>query len=1296
MTDLANITTKFVFRLRVHQRERALSRRRKLIYKGLVLALGTAAMAPVAGAQGRGIIALSPATSRIVASEENRTLAEALAKNVVTAAAVRIPVISDEGVEESIWRHYDLILIGNLNDNQETARLYYDYKAFLDAVFPGKGGLMVKTLVDPLGYGKNVVLVGGSDARGTQEAMQRFSSLVSVHGAKLPSLHAVVSKALPGPAPAAEEVEEILKENRRNFESGKGRSSLNNAISYGLNFHFTADPVWARLFKRSLLDYISIAKQRGDWLFDTLLGMHFLLASLINIWDLIEDSKEFTPNERKTITSAFWEIALYVSRLSYVTPLANPPGEVRQNHSTFLGLSLDAAIRYFGRRGYAKEASEWRAITDRIFEGQLGTYRSDDDGGSYVWYTPMQTFDYYQRQGSERARREGFLDRLSDLAIIVTDNRRDEATYGDVRTYTPWERVKWPPTATVLSRAIGLYRDPMHRWIYRWLTERKSAPLGVQLYATDGPDREPNRFLGITAMLLDEAPIQWVASRVIKPSWLPREGVDYLDKLSLRSSFDPRDEYLLLDGIGAFAHGHKDANAILRLTWQDRIWLADLDYTRRQPRHNNSIDVARDGRTGVLPPLAKLAVRADLGKVAFVRTDLVDYNGVDWNRNLIWKKGRYVVVIDQLRAQESANYDLRCYWRTLGEIKLQGRNLQVTQPGAYFWVMNADDSFPSLSSVDLSLEARTQLGDWGAYPYADGVVQVLAQRQRARLSAGESSYFMNLLYARPEGQESDLKMKRLGAGVALIEGEGETVLVGIGPEQREVGSFAVEAALFQLGRRSLSAAKLTYLRTTQAWLSTDRPIDVALDNRGRGRLIVEGPTEVKVSGAWHFLSEGVGREAAQDLRTVQLSRGEHEVELKAPIFSAEEFSLLGAEAREVAVTESGLVRFGMEQKWSSETGSGIKVMKRSKSGAGWLLGLRDGRVLRLEARGRIQPVAQVPAEVRALVQIQDEGLIVADREGNVIALGEDGTTRWRRQFDSYWGYRERVVCMALQLTEHGERLLVGTEAPRVHALDLKGNLQWSTPATGTTEFSSHGRAVEWWGALTDLKTADLDGDGKYEIVVGTEYKTPIVVLDAEGFLRLLTWRWGGSESRSQTPFVGINAIALEIAKLEPGAEPSIVYGTETDEIYALSPEGSPRWSANVGGEVNALALQDLDDDNRPEIIAATGAGYLVVLDHRGKRLWWREHSAGLTALAVTRVAETNTWVIAVGGTNGMLYAYSRKGDLLGIAHAQGSISRVDLEGSGWGQLTAATSTGKVSHWRILPQRRFSRSSRHHY
>ena len=1264
-----------------------------------------------AAAEEPGSITLSPATSRIVASEDNRELAEWLAKEIASAAAVRVPIISDNRVDESTWRSYHLILIGNLNDNQATARLYYDYKAFLDAAFPGQGGLMVKTLVNPLGYGKNVILVGGSNKAGTRAAVKRFVSMASSHGTELPALHAVMSKLLPQTTITEEQAEEIAKRNRQNFEAGGG--SLSNIIGYGSNFYFTTDPIWARLFKRSLLDYISIAKQRGDWLFDPLLGTHFRLASLINIWDLIEDSKEFTPNERKTITSAFWEMAQYVSRLSYVTPLANPPGEVRQNHSTFLGLSLDAAIRYFGRRGY-KEVFEWNTITDRIFGGQLRSYRSDDDAGNYMWYAPLHTFDYFQRQGSELAQRKGFLDRLADLAVIVTDNRRDPVTFGDVQAYTPWEKnlemttiaefSNWPVAATVLARAVWAHHDPVHQWAYQWLTERKridltrllSAFQPMRLYATDLPAVEPTRLVGISQVLLDAAPIQWVASRVIKPSWLPREGVDYLDKLSLRSSFDPRDEYLLLDGIGAFAHGHKDANAILRLTWQDRIWLADLDYTRRQPRHNNSIDVARDGRTGVLPPLAELAVEAELGEVGLVRSDLVDYNGMDWSRNLIWSKGEYFVVIDELRARQSGEYDMRCYWRTLGEVKLEGRELEVSQPGAYFRVINADASIPSLSRVDPVLEARTQLGNWSAYAYADGVVQVLTQRQQARLSPGQSRYFMNLLYARPQGKPSDLTMKQLTEGVVLIEGEEKAVLAGVGP-QRQLGNVSIEAALFQLGQRSLSAAELTYLRTTQGWLSTDRPIDVALDNRGRGRLIVEGPTEVKVSGAWHFLSEGVGREAAQGLRTVQLSRGEHEVELKAPIFSAEEFSVLAASARAMAVRgESEAVSFGLQREWSTEAGSDVRVMNRSKMGAGWVLGLRDGRVLQLDPTGRTQLVAQRPAEVRAIVQLQDGRLVVGDREGAVTAFRKDGRIRWRQQFNTYWGYRERVVSLLLQPWEKGDRLLVGTEAPRVHALDLEGKLQWSTPASGTTESSSQGRAIEWWGALTQLKTADLDGDGRQEIVAGTEYKIPIVVLDAEGFLRLLTWRWGGSESRAETPFVGINAIVVEVAELQAGAGPSIVYGTETDEVYVLNAEGEPRWSTNVGGEVNALAVYDLDDDGRQEVMAATGSGYLVLLDHEGKRLWWRQHSAGLTTLALAKVEQTNSPIIAVGSTTGALYAYSPQGDLLAVAREKGAISQLDLQSPGWGQLTVATNTGKISHWRILPQRRFSRSSRHHY
>lgn len=99
-----------------------------------------------------------------------------------------------------------------------------------------------------------------------------------------------------------------------------------------------------------------------------------------------------------------------------------------------------------------------RAVTERIFEGQLRTYRSDDDAGGYTWMAPLHTFDYHQRQGNQQARRKGFLDRLADLAIIVTDNRRAEGTFGDMKTYTPWERVALPLTATVLAPAVWALR----------------------------------------------------------------------------------------------------------------------------------------------------------------------------------------------------------------------------------------------------------------------------------------------------------------------------------------------------------------------------------------------------------------------------------------------------------------------------------------------------------------------------------------------------------------------------------------------------------------------------------------------------------------------------------------------------------------------------------------------------------------------------------------------------------------------------------------------------------------------
>ena len=1281
----------------------------------LVLVFSGALAAP-ASAVPKGFT-LDETTTRIVVSNQRRELGERIAAGVRERTGLSIPILSDQAVDEQAWTTFNLVLIGNLNDNQAVARLYFDYEVFLDASFPGEGGFMVKTLVEPLGLGKNAVLVGGSDLRGHRKAVEQLLRLIRKYGRELPALHAFSSRFMPEPASSARKIAELREENRHNFDVGLGSKSLWNVTRYGFNYHFTAEPGWAQAFKEVLLDYIRLGRQhRGNWDFDPMNSLYFRLAGLISVWDLIEYSPEFTEQERSTITTAFLEMARYVSTLSYATYLANPPGEPRQNHSTFLDLSLEAAARYFSKSGYEVDIATWRSITERIFGGQIRTYRADDDAAGYTMMAPLHTFDYYQRQGSERALRTGFLDKLADLSIILTDNRREDVSFGDVRTYFPIDEkidkigtsgteLAWRWKAAALSRSVWTHGDPGHQWLFDWLVQERatelSAPysqnyLNMQLYAMDAQAHRPGRFFGIRSILMDKPALQWIASRTIRPEWLPRRGQRYLDKLSLRKRFDPQEEYLLIDGIAAFAHGHKDANAILRLTWLDRIWLANLDYTRRQPRHNNSVDVIRDGQTDILPPLSVLAVNSDQGDTAFVRVDLSAYNGTDWRRNLIWKKGRYFVIIDELKARAADNYDLRCYWRVLGDVSQREDVLEVSQPGGYFRIAAAAPYRYSLSEVDLEKIPRNQIGNWSSYPYSDGIVRILSQQQQHKLPDGKSAYFINLLYARPDREESDLRITSLLEGVARVTGESHDQLVGVAPSFRQIGPVRIQANVFELSPRHVRAAGLSRLHAEHGSLRSSLPVDLTLRANGEGELRTTSGTTVDLSGGWVLVDETSVMRTG--VRSRSLQPGTHPIRFDGRFFSPEEWVFLGNPTRALESAKAApLVEFGLTKKHSSEAGSEAIVLKelRLKDQEGWLLGLRDGRVQRLAKTGELTQLQYLGSEVRAL-EYDSQRLIVGDREGRITAYSWAGNKLWEQGFDSFWGYRERIVELSFSSDGDRKHLLVATESPRAHALDLEGNRLWSTPAEGTLEADTEDRWVEWWGALTRLVPADLDSDGRQEIVIGTEYKPPLVILESDGRLRLLTWGWGGGESRSKTPYLGINARDLRVAQLGPAGNPSIIYGTETDEIYVLDRDGRLQWSTNVGGEVNAIAVEDLGRDGGKEIIATTGTGHLVVLTAEGQRLWWRRHPSGLNTLSVQRVNRSAGVFLAAGSEEGSLFVYDSIGNLIGTASTGSPVRHVRLLDHEEGEVLSVGSGGEIHIWSLAVQRKFSRSRRHHY
>ena len=69
------------------------------------------------------------------------------------------------------------------------------------------------------------------------------------------------------------------------------------------------------------------------------------------------------------------------------------------------------------------------------------------------------------------------------------------------------------------------------------------------------------------------------------------------------------------------------------------LLLVDCDYILRMPRDHNMVMVIRDGRHEPIPVTARLDATEQFDGGALTQTTLLDYNGCDWQRTVLWLKG---------------------------------------------------------------------------------------------------------------------------------------------------------------------------------------------------------------------------------------------------------------------------------------------------------------------------------------------------------------------------------------------------------------------------------------------------------------------------------------------------------------------------------------------------------------------------------------------------------------------------------------------------------------------------------
>ncbi|MBT4484604.1 MAG: hypothetical protein HOC71_13115, partial [Candidatus Latescibacteria bacterium] len=479
-------------------------------------------------------IPVNPDKVMVVYPGSSESIAEDLRLKLARKCGHEIPFHNADELSESDFHGKHLIVIGNITNNRWALELYRKRCAFADAYFPGNSGVVIHpitSLWDPDCY---VLVIGVSRDEDIQMGFDTFLSLIEDGARTIESIHHLKTSLNFPKAP--EGVKRIFDSVRKDINVN--RISYGLMPDWGLSYYLTGNKKWAEHFRDGMYFLYERGEKTGKWIPEPWTNVYFLFWKMVLVWDLLDEDPFFTIKDHRIIDEVLWGYFNFCR--GKPIPLLDAdrclPGEMRQNHSTFMALSLFYAHRYFtgkyGISGLDDVAEKFR----RCFDGQAQSYRPNDDAGGYLNYGVTHTLNYLMAQGDDSYLENGRLRDAASLTIAALDNRRDPVSLGDVGGYAHRRR-DYPRGLEdrFLSMAAWYYRDSEFQWVYNWSTQDRSFRLESLYsgdYTVDIPEKHPETFLGIHPVILDETSLRWSARRSEKSSFMPLVGRRYIDKMA--------------------------------------------------------------------------------------------------------------------------------------------------------------------------------------------------------------------------------------------------------------------------------------------------------------------------------------------------------------------------------------------------------------------------------------------------------------------------------------------------------------------------------------------------------------------------------------------------------------------------------------------------------------------------------------------------------------------------------------------------------------------------------------------
>lgn len=1204
-------------------------------------------------------------------------LASRVADAVEQHVGVRPPVRPANVQPESEMTARHLIALGVFANNPVIERLYHAGLVNCDWSWPtGQQSYELRTVHNPWLNGRNVICLSSVSSDGCAAAVDRFAAILASQAGSAVEPLIEVSPA-PAP-PSAAQVDALLQ---RIAAETSSRSMGGIVVSHADSYFTSGQPPWARLFLAAMRRLDALHQEEGDA--SDLRSCRYLFRQ----FDRIEEGPAFSAAERLELAQLFYRLA---TRMPYAkgqrTPSAIPHG------NDWNAIAASYAGLYFTR--YYPDLAVGQTLLRNIEvynEPNMTSWKVNEDCPGYGDITLTGNCDWALARPDWRYIERNSLRRMVDYDLLISDNNGRASGFGDFSGFSVYE-------VSAYALAAWLYKDSRYLW---WWDRHLRRPSRYWVPPELLARRAPVDLVGVRRAPLDD----WLyrSREPGRTGQIPQERG--FDKVSFRSGLEATDQYLCLSGISHGFHSHADVNTIVRYADQGRICLYDDGYMIPALSEHNTVIILKNGWAARTPDFSQVTAEADFPGVGLFESRVDAYNGVSWDRAVIWTKGRHFLVIDELRALEPARYSFQCLWRTLGRARLEGRHWSSEQKGSRFHLLAASDA--ALSQRE---SAGTSLN---AEPYPLTEARSLVQASARELAAGQSICFANLFYTEDmavPARTVDVCRSQTGT-TWFVRDDGQVAAVGV-TACAGVPGVELAAEVFVLNSTRLRAAGVRAARVDPLAFRVDRPIDLDLDlTSGSANIVSDAPANLTVMpGTARFSLVAGGQTVA--LTPLTPTERDH---LAGALSAARESAAAADQAPAGVAATTGQ---GLHLLWEY---SGFRILANAEALAGIRLRadrsplpsdyvghgtgaaadlLRSGANTMFPAGQTVRLSLDLPAPMAVVEVVVNSRQLRTFRDGCgvrrlTVWASADGFTGDRRQvaeFVTTKDLEDDVVPCVLRLAQPAMAASLQIEAipySEKHKVYLD-SVRVMVQADRTT-------AAESGFQINGLAVCDLDRDGRDEVfAAGTDRLIHAVRPDGSAL-------W-------QHP-VGGTANALAVADSRAaGAGVAIVAACEDRTLYAVTADGKsvfaveppPRTYARAGyrgvkpfqSRLTVAFSGDLDRDGAAEIVVGSANWRTYVYDRQGKLLWdevcWA-HTP--TCGATFDLDGDGRQEVVMGNSYAAAVVYSPEGKTIGNAGGSGhagptAIACADLDGNGKGEVVVGDRAGVISfvEWkgRALP------------